>query len=111
LSRYRYIPDIRLTSRGTLWSYPPWRLPPLSTPYDDRLAVWAIGRLAERGRFSAIHECVGCGKWIFAKRTDSATCGTAACRQRKSRREMSPWQREEARRKARERYQRKGDSK
>lgn len=87
LAHYRYVPDIRLTADGYLWSTPIWRLPRLNDPYDDYRAVWAIGRLCELGRFRAIHECDGCGRWMFAKRTDSATC-SATCRARKMRDSM-----------------------
>lgn len=104
LARYRYVPDIRLTADGNLWSTPAWRMPRLSEPYDDRRAVWAIGRLCEMGRFRAIHACVGCGKWMFSKRTDNATC-SAACRKQKERDQMPEWRKEQQRQQARVRYQ------
>lgn len=104
LSHYRYVPDIRLTGQGTLFSGPPWKLPRMFAPYDDRKAVWAIGRLAERGRFSAVRECVGCGKWIFARRTDQTACDET-CRARKRRKNLSEWEKEELRKKARARYE------
>lgn len=103
LAHYRYVPDIRLTADGYLWSTPIWRLPRLNDPYDDYRAVWAIGRLCELGRFRAIHECDGCGKWMFAKRTDSATC-SATCRARKMRDNMPEWRKKIALEKLKTRY-------
>ena len=104
LSRYRYTPDLRLTWQGYLLG-PSWKLPRLFARYDERRAVWAIIRLAERGRISAIHECDGCGKWIFTKKSDHATCSDR-CRARKTRNRLSEWERDLLRKKARERYER-----
>jgi hypothetical protein len=102
LSRYRFTPDLRLTYQGYLLG-PSWRLPSMKEPYDERKAIWAIIRLVERGRVSAIHECDGCGMWIFTKKSDHATCSDK-CRARKQRKNFSEWQREQARKKARDRY-------
>jgi hypothetical protein len=106
LAHYRYVPDIRLTADGYLWSTPLWRLPRFNEPYDDYRAVWAIGRLCELGRFRAIHECDGCGKWMFAKRTDSATC-SATCRARKMRDSMPEWRKRIVLEKLKARYWKK----
>lgn len=103
LSHYKYTPDLRLDFTGGLASSPPWKLPGIRDPYTDRKAVWAIVRLAERGKLSSVHECDGCGKWIFTKKSDHATC-SAVCRARKRRQTLSDWDREAIRRKARERY-------
>jgi hypothetical protein len=103
LSRYQFTPNLKLTWQGYLLE-PSWKLSGLSARYDERQAVWAIKQLAERGRIGAIHECDGCGKWIFTKKSDHATCSDK-CRARKQRKNFSEWQREEARRKARERYE------
>lgn len=100
LALYHYSPEITLDLNGSLMSYPPWKLP---ATYDEQNAVLAIIRLAERGRFRAVHECDGCGKWLFSKKSDHATC-SATCRARKRRQTMSDWDREEIRRKAREHY-------
>jgi hypothetical protein len=102
LSRYRFTPDLKLTYQGYLLG-PSWRLPRMFDSYSERKAVWAIIRLAERGRISAIHECDGCGKWLFTKKSDHATCSDR-CRARKTRNRLSEYERDLIRKKARERY-------
>lgn len=106
LSRYRFVPNIRLTWKGTLLDAFPWQLKSMTDPYNEQKAIWALIRLAQYGRILAVNECVGCGKWFFGPRLDSATCGTTTCLQRKVRAEMTEERRDEIRRKRRQRYHR-----
>jgi hypothetical protein len=100
LRPYSFTPDLRLTWQGTLLSVPLWED---SITYGDPQAVLAIDRLVRLGRFSALRRCESCGRWMFAKRPDNATC-SARCRASKMRKSLSPERLAERREKARARY-------
>jgi hypothetical protein len=103
LSSYSYTPDIRLTWQGTLLSVPPWKLPRLFD-YDDYHGVWAITHVASVGRIDCLRQCVGCKKWLFAKKEAQTTCGEGRCRARKYRKNLTEQELVKRREAAQKRY-------
>lgn len=103
LSPYSYTPDIRLTWQGTLLSVLPWKVPRLFD-YDDHHAVWAITHVASVGSIDRLRQCVGCQKWVFARKSAQTTCGEGRCRARKYRKNLTEQEVIKRRKAARDRY-------